>query len=184
MKHDEGMEMLDSEDQEYEEGEYEDLIDKIESGLHGIASAKKDQIVARIATFFKRIPQDDRNTLLYRRNVTISLPESSTAEVLFVNPMISDKKYSPLIPLWIISLRSELVDAPVYEFLYTLAHEMAHVFLEHALCHNTGGDDVIANIWAVELAADEKVIEWGFEDELTKTPDNYINNPEKFKDQF
>lgn len=149
--------------------EIEELKVIVESRMHGIATVLKDAIVDQLAEVLLSIPTADRNTLIDMRGVHFVLPENCTAEVFFVNPMISDKKFDPMIPVWIISLNSELYCAPSYEFRYVVAHELAHVFFEHGLPGQPQKE-----IKEIELEADGKVVKWGFEQELKQTPYNYL----------
>ena len=127
--------------------------------LHGCASIEKDKVVSLISKVFNRIPEDDLVVLELKRNVQFIMPAHATAEVIYVNP-IADPEYG-MVTVWLISLPPARAKHPEHEFIYTVAHEMAHVFLEH-----TGRVKSENPIKELELKADRQVIKWGFEDEL------------------
>lgn len=138
-----------------------------ENRLHGCASTDKDKVVSLISKVFNRIPEDDLFVLTVKRNVQFIMPADATTEVIFVKPK-ADPKYG-MVPVWLISLPPTRAKYPEHEFIYTVAHEMAHVFLEH-----TGRDESKNAIKESELEADRQVIKWEFEDELKETGHNYI----------
>ena len=57
--------------------------------------------------------------------------------------------------IWIVCLVSGLLDCSWNEIIYTVTHEMAHVFFEHYIGDESG-----------EIEADKQVVKWGFEKEL------------------
>ena len=142
----------------------------IELRLHGILSANRDKIIKIITEVFARIPEQDKEVLLEKRNIHFILPETCTAEIIFANPLIStDERYGPMIPIWLICLSNDLLAADKDEFIYTLAHELAHSYFEHS-----GVASSIEKLKACEIEANRKVVEWGFEVELKKCPDSYL----------
>lgn len=151
--------------------ERSELIEQAESLLLGIRSEERDRIITLLAAIFEKIPEDDRNILLNMRNIHILLPFSNcSTEQTFARP-INDKDHMhhELAPIWHICLPSDMVSAPKTQFIYSVVHEFAHAFLEH-------GSHVkdLEERRKRELEADQKVIEWGFEEELKACPFNYI----------
>jgi hypothetical protein len=141
----------------------------IDSRVHGISGEEKDGVVLLISNVLKRISKEDRVLLLDRRCVHFILPINSTAEGVFINPLINtDPRYTPMVPLWLVSLRTDLLTEPMEQQIYTIVHELAHVFHEHGLPGK--GHDPRES----EIQADQKVMEWGFGEELQKTPYNYL----------
>jgi len=125
---------FDSPSFEEEQLEYKaDLIDLLENRLHGIASEERNYAIEILTEVFLRVPKGDSETLIDRRNVQFIIPLNSTAAPFFINPMLVDNRpeFGGMIPLWIISLRPDLIKQPRDEFTYTIAHELAHAFLEH-----------------------------------------------------
>ena len=104
----------------------------------------------------ERIPETDGETLL-DKNFYLVIPFSNT---------VYKRKISPG-ECWLVFLQTDLWDQEKKddEILYTIAHELAHLFFEH-----DGGGRACEQ----EKEADRKVIEWGFEKELRATPHNYL----------
>ena len=57
------------------------------------------------------------------------------------------------------------------EALYTIAHELAHIYLKHSKHIGTHNSEGLKDR---EIEADTQVIQWGFEKELRETSFNYI----------
>ena len=110
----------------------------------------------RIVKVFERIPAADAEALL-RKNFYLVIPFSNTVYKRKINSG----------DCWLVFFQSDLWDQKKKddEILYTIAHELAHLFFEH-----DGGGRACAQ----EKEADKKVIEWGFEKELRGTPNNYL----------
>jgi len=110
----------------------------------------------RIVKVFERIPDTDGEALL-RKKFYLVIP--------FANTVYKRELFSS--ECWLVFFQTDLWDNTKKdeEILYTLAHELAHLFFEH---------DAHADLCAKENEADRKVIEWGFEKELRATPHNYI----------
>jgi hypothetical protein len=144
----------------------------LENRIIGIDEEKPYQsLLKTLKTVFKKIGQPDTDLLIDKRNIYFVLPINCTAQQTFINPLVnSDSRYPHLIPLWFISLRSDFMDMPKPEQIYTIAHELAHIFFEHGRGQAETGKHLARQN---ELEADEKVIQWGFEKELKKTPCNY-----------
>ncbi len=110
----------------------------------------------RIVKIFERIPAADAEGLL-RKNFYLVIPFSNTVYKRKINSG----------DCWLVFFQSDLWDQKRKdeEILYTIAHELAHLFYEH-----DGGGRACEQ----EKEADRKVIEWGFEEELRATPHNYL----------
>jgi len=126
-----------------------------------------------LSSVFKRIDPADADILFDKRNVYFVFPSvNCTVHQTIINPMInSDARYSPLIPLWVINFSVDFENKPKHEQIYTIAHELAHIFFEHG---RGCGEDERKIARKIEIEADGKVIEWGFVEELKKTPYNYL----------
>jgi hypothetical protein len=105
---------------------------------------------------FERIPETDGETLL-EKNFYLVIPFSNA---------VYKRRISPG-ECWLVFLQTDLWDQEKKndEILYTIVHELAHLFFEH---------DAQSDLCAKENEADRKVIEWGFEKELRATPHNYL----------
>lgn len=134
--------------------------------MHGIGSSERIYVMEIFAEVFRRIGEKDSETLILKRNVQFVIPVSSTATPFFINPFMADNRpeFGGMIPVWLISLSPDLIRGPRHEFMYTVAHELAHALLEH------GSGDMSEQ----ELEADSQVLKWGFKEELKKTPFNYL----------
>ncbi|MEJ2587900.1 MAG: hypothetical protein P8165_10055 [Deltaproteobacteria bacterium] len=143
-----------------------------EGRVFGITSADKYTITAIISRVLQRIPKKDRVVLKQKRNVVFVVSDSANAEAMFIAPPTEMK----MIPVWLVTLPIEVFCYEIHEMIYTIAHELAHVFLKHI--PYAGGlsdkEDSVQAIRATEIVADQKVIAWGFEDELRKSACNYI----------
>lgn len=117
-----------------------------------------------IANTLDRLPEQDLDYLLYNRVMRILQPVVSTViELNDLNLSVRDETGR----ITLLVFHSDLCDKPLPEITYTIAHEFAHVFLGHATNDINVDKDC-------ERQADRQVIEWGFDDELRKTPYNYI----------
>lgn len=140
-----------------EEGE--DLLERI----IGYSFSGAEELLAVLVEVFERIPENNAETLLRERNVRFVLPWFS-----FAVPRYHFANQNE----WLIALRSELHREEWNNRLYTVAHELAHAFLEHNGVLKSPDEQQ-----ALELAADRQVIKWGFEEELWCCPYNYLDRP-------
>lgn len=117
-----------------------------------------------VADTLNRLPEEDLDYLLYTKVIRIIQPVSNT--VIELNELnLSLKDDSGKIIL--VAFESRLCDRGPVETTYIIAHEFAHIFLGHAT-NETRVDE------RCEIMADEQVLKWGFEEELTGSPFNYI----------
>jgi hypothetical protein len=65
-----------------------------------------------------------------------------------------------MIGLWLICLSSDILKRSKEEALYTIAHELAHVYLEIPKIAS-----MIEEFSDQDKEADKQIIEWGFESE-------------------
>tara|TARA_B100000315_G_scaffold220978_1_gene224045 strand:+ start:364 stop:882 length:519 start_codon:yes stop_codon:yes gene_type:complete len=139
--------------------------------IHGNQSIDdREELSSYLKSVFLQIPEQEASTILVKRSVHFILPGANcTAEKLLINSGLVDKEHKIFYPVWLIILSQDILKKPNHEIIYTLSHELAHAFLEHSL-----GVDSLDIAKEREIEADKKVIEWGFENELKKTPYNYI----------
>ena len=109
-----------------------------------------------VVKVFERMPETDGETIL-GKNFYLVIPFSNT---VYKRNIISGE-------CWLVFFQTDLWNQGKKddEILYTIAHELAHLFFEH---------DAQSELSAKEEEADRKVIEWGFEKELRATPHNYL----------
>lgn len=137
---------------------YEELQDCI---LY-INDTESEQLLDVLVKVFSRLPEDDAREVLFK-HVMFILPTTCFARDIHIFTP-KDKHI-----IWLIVLTKDLFEGSEAEFIYTVAHELAHVFLEHSM-FKKNMDSVKMN----EIAADKQVVKWGFEKELRAYPDNYL----------
>ena len=74
-----------------------------------------------------------------------------------------------MVAIWLVILNHNIHNEPKEHALYSIAHELAHVYLEHT--QSSSGKE---EFYQREIDADKQVIKWDFENELRQTPYNYI----------
>ena len=74
-----------------------------------------------------------------------------------------------MVAVWLICLSADILKKSREEALYTIAHELAQVYLEHPKTAS-----MIEEFSEREIEADKQVIKWNFESELRQAPFNYI----------
>jgi len=150
--------------------EFSDKVDRrveIDQNIfsNGLSEVYDERLRDHIANTLNRLPEEDLDYLLYNRVMRVIQPVVNTViELNELNLSIKDEKGR----ITLLVFHSALCDRPLEEITYTIAHEFAHVFLGHAT------NDISVDK-ECEEQADRKVIEWGFEEELKKTPYNYIH---------
>lgn len=122
----------------------------------------------------KRIPPEDRDVLMFRRGVRFVVPIiNCTSDMFVIYPRPSQNKndFPPPINVWLVCLSSDILNDTKDVAIYTIAHELAHVLLEHSRLSGASTHDGLSER---EIDADNQVIDWGFESELRNSPDNYL----------
>ncbi len=159
-------------------------------GLH--YCAEKVKLISLISEVLERLPLEDQEIILYKRQVRFIAPitVNSLTEQVFIDPVnarneqtsvcrcnkcnephITPKNgsYDIMVGIWLVCLSSDILKRSKKEALYTIAHEIAHVYLEHPKTASK-----LQKLTEKEIEADKQVIKWGFESELRQTPFNYI----------
>lgn len=117
---------------------------------------------------FLRLPEDDALEILSKR-VLFLLPIASFVQGIDI---ITRKDHNII---WLIVFTKDLLEGSEAEFIYAVAHELAHVFLEQPKFQPIDlqkVDEIIDR--QEEIAADKQVVKWGFEKELRASPNNYL----------
>lgn len=150
--------------------ENKEIFDWLEVNVLGLECEEKEKLKTLIAEVLRRIPEVDR-FIFEKKGVRFVFPSSNcTAERIIVNPMISkDERYHPMVAIWLVVLNHNIYKEPKNHALYSIAHELAHVYLEHT-ARSSGKEESFQR----EGEADKQVIKWDFENELRQTPYNYI----------
>ena len=155
---------------------YDELREWIDDCTLGVNDCdEKDQLISIILEVLNRIPSDDRDVLTLGRNLRFVVPIiNCTADrvVIFPSPSINNNDSPQPIDVWLVCLNSEILKDPKDEIIYTIAHELAHVYLEHSKFGGAVLSKEDNN--KREIDTDKQVIKWGFESELRKSKNNYI----------
>ena len=144
-----------------------DIQKQVRARLLGVSMGHRNRVEQLITRVLGRLPEQDLDRLL-EKNLQIILPSKNSAEAVLANPFSTYEKAGGLVPVCLVCLKSDAVLLPDHEFIYVVAHELAHVFLDHWIpAANMDVDEM-------ELAADRQVLLWGFEESLRKTSYNYL----------
>ena len=145
-----------------------------------------------ISEVLERLPSEDREIVMYKRGVRFIAPitNNCVTEQIFIDPISvrneqttlcrctkcnelhftpKNGRYDMMVGLWFVCLSSDILKRSKEEALYTIAHELAHVYLE---VPKTAA--MIEGYSEKEREVDEQVIKWNFESELRKTQFNYM----------
>ena len=170
-----------------------DLFEWINCNVYGINyCVEKVKLISLISEVFERLPSNDREILMYKRCVRFIAPitNSSVTEQVFIDPIsdrneqttlcrcskcnelhltVKDGKCDMMVGIWLVCLSSNILKRSKEESLYTIAHELAHVYLEHPKTTSR-----IEEISDRDREADKQVIKWNFDSELRQKQFNYI----------
>jgi hypothetical protein len=159
---------------DYDENENE-LLEWVDCNVLGLNDGdEREKLISLISKVLERLQSEDREILMYKRGVRFIAPITinCVAEQVFINPMFSrDERYEPMLAVWLVCLSPDILKRSKVEAIYTLAHELAHVYLEHSKHFGTPNRE---GLLAREKEADKQVIKWGFKLELQQSPFNYI----------
>ncbi len=176
---------------DYDEKKNE-LLEWIDTNIYGLHySLEKVKLISLILEVLERLPSEDRETIMYKRGVRFIAPITANCvtEQVFIDPVnvrneqttlcrcskcnelhLTPKngRYDMMVGIWLICLNSDILKRSKEEAIYTIAHELAHVYLE--LPKTT---DRIEEFSQYEKEVDNQVIKWGFQSELRQTQFNY-----------
>ena len=170
-----------------------DLREWVECNIYGLNYClEKVKLISLISEVLERLPSKDREIIKYQRCVRFIAPitANSVTEQVFIDPIsvkneqkklchcskcnephltVKDGKYEMMVGIWLVCLSSDILKRSKDESLYTIAHELAHVYLEIPKTAS-----MIEGFTEKEREVDEQVIKWDFESELRQTQLNYI----------
>jgi hypothetical protein len=179
---------------DYDENDY-DLYEWMDNNILGLNDGEeKEQLIELIFEVLNRLPSEDREILLYKKGVRFVAPITinCVTEQIFIDPImvrderttlcqcskcnelhltVEDGRYDRMVAIWLVCLSSDILKRSKEEALYTIAHELAHAYLEHSRHVGVSKKEEIRER---EDEADKQVIKWGFESELKETPWNYL----------
>ena len=170
-----------------------DLIEWIDCNIYGLNYClEKIKLITLISEVFKRLPSEDREIIMYQRGVRFIAPISndSVTEQVFIDPISvrneqttlcrctkcnelhftpKNGRYDMMVGIWLVCLSSDILKRSKNESLYTIAHELAHVYLELLKTVSS-----IEEFSEIEREIDEQVIKWNFKSEVQQQKLNYI----------
>jgi hypothetical protein len=169
------------------------LREWIEYNIYGLNYClEKEKLISLISEVLERLPSEDQEIILYKRQVRFIAPITANCitEQVFIDPLsvrneetslcrcskcnephITPKNgnYDIMVGVWLVCLSADILKRSKKASLYTIAHEIAHAYLEHPKTASK-----VEKSSKREIDADRQVIKWGFESELRHTPFNYI----------
>ena len=176
---------------DYDEKKNE-LLEWIDTNIYGLHySLEKVKLISLILEVLERLPSENREIIMYKRGVRFIAPitVNCVTEQVFIDPVSvrneqttlcrcskcnelhftpKNGRYDMMVGIWLICLSSDILKRSKEEAIYTIAHELAHVYLE--LPKTT---DRIEEFSECEREADNQVIKWGFQSELRQEQFNY-----------
>lgn len=170
-----------------------DLREWVDCNIYGLHYClEKVKLISLISEVLERLPQKDREILMYKRAVRFIAPitKNSITEQVFIDLFSvrnernllcrcskcdelhftpKNGRYDMLVGMWLICLSSDILKRSKEEAIYTIAHELASVYLE--LPKTTDG---IEENTVLEENAERQMIIWDFKSELGKTKNYFI----------
>jgi hypothetical protein len=170
-----------------------DLTEWVDCNIYGLNYClEKVKLISLISEVLERLPSEDREVIMHNRGVRFIAPitVNCVTEQVFIDPISvrntsstlcrcskcdelhftpKNGRYDMMVGIWLVCLSSDILKRSREESLYTIAHELAHVYLEHPKTTSR-----IEEFSERERKADRQLIKWNFESELRQTPFNYI----------
>ena len=161
-----------------------DLREWVECNIYGLHYClEKVKLISLISEVLERLPSEDREIIMYKRGVRFIAPISnnSVTEQVFIDPIAfrnkqttlcrcskcnelhftpKNRRYDMMVGVWLICLSHDILKRSRKESLYTIAHELAHVYLEIPKTAS-----MLEGFTEKEREVDKQVIKWGFESE-------------------
>jgi len=177
-----------------------DLREWVDCNIYGLHyCVEKVKLISLISEVLERLPSKDREIILYKRQVRFIAPitASCITEQVFIDPLsvrneqtslcrctkcnephITPKngRYDIMVGIWLVCLSSDILKRSKKESLYTIAHELAHVYLELPKTAS-----MIEGFTEKEREVDEQVIKWNFESELPQKKSIMYMEMEEYK---
>jgi len=177
-----------------------DLREWLEFNIYGLHyCVEKVKLISLISEVLERLPSKEREIILYKRQVRFIAPITANCitEQVFIDPLsvrneqtslcrctkcnephITPKngRYDIMVGIWLVCLSSDILKRSKKESLYTIAHELAHVYLELPKTAS-----MIEGFTEKEREVDEQVIKWNFESELPQKKSIMYMEMEEYK---
>jgi hypothetical protein len=170
-----------------------DLLQWIDCNIYGLNYClEKVKLISLISEVLERLPSEDREIIMYKRGVHFIAPitNNCVTEQLFIDPISikneqttlcrctkcnelhftpKNGRYDMMVGMWLICLSSDILKRSKEEALYTIANELAHVYLEIPKTAS-----MIEGFTEKEREVDEQVMKWDFKSELRHKQFNYM----------
>ena len=177
-----------------------DLCEWVDCNIYGLHyCVEKVKLISLISEVLERLPSKDREIILYKRQVRFIAPITANCitEQVFIDPLsvrneqtslcrctkcnephITPKngRYDIMVGIWLVCLSSDVLKRSKKESLYTIAHELAHVYLELPKTAS-----MIEGFTEKEREVDEQVFKWNFESELPQKKSIMYMEMEEYK---
>ena len=186
---------------DYDENKY-DLREWIECNIYGLNYClEKVKLISLISEVLERLPSKDREIILYKREVRFIAPIANNCitEQIFIDPScirnegtslcrctkcnephltVKNGRYDIMVGIWLVCLSPDILKGPKEQSLYTIAHELAHVYLEIPKTAS-----MIEDFSEKEREVDQQVIKWGFKSELRQKQFNQFYGEDRIQSE-
>ncbi len=176
---------------DYDENRH-DLREWVECNIYGLHYClEKVKLISLISEVLERLPSKDREIIMYQRCVRFIAPitANSVTEQVFIDPISvkneqkklchcskcnevhftpKNGQYDMMVGIWLVCLSPDILKRSKEQSLYTIAHELAHVYLEYPKTAS-----MIEGFTEKEREVDKQVIKWNFESKLRQKQINY-----------
>jgi hypothetical protein len=170
-----------------------DLLQWVDCNIYGLNYClEKVKLISLISEVLERLPSEDREIIMYKRGVRFIAPitNNCVTEQVFIDPISvrneqttlcrcsicnevhftpKNGRYDMMVGVWLVCLSSDILKRSKEGALYTIANELAHVYLEvpKTVSMKEGFSEK-------EKEVDEQVIKWNFESKLRQKQFNYM----------
>jgi hypothetical protein len=170
-----------------------DLLQWVDCNIYGLNYClEKVKLISLISEVLERLPSEDREIIMFKRGVRFIAPitNNCVTEQVFIDPISvrneqttlcrcsicnevhftpKNGRYDMMVGVWLVCLSSDILKRSKEGALYTIANELAHVYLEvpKTVSMKEGFSEK-------EKEVDEQVIKWNFESKLRQKQFNYM----------
>ena len=171
-----------------------DLREWVECNIYGLDYClEKVKLISLISEVLESLPSKDREIIMYKRSVRFVAPITvqSVTEQIFIDPnsvnteksitcrcsKCNELHLTPqngrndiMVGVWLVCLSPDILKKSRQESVYTIAHELAHVYLDHQTA------DGIEGFTEMEIEMDKQLIKWKFEPKLDRGVDRGVKS--------
>ena len=179
-----------------------ELLNWIDCNIYGLNYClEKVKLLSLISEVLERLPSEDRKVLMFKRGVRFIAPitNNSVTEQVFIDPISDGNKKSTLcqcskcnefhftpkngkydmtVGIWLVCLSSDILKRSKKEAFYTIAHELAYVYLDHPKTTS-----MLEGITEKEKEVNKQVIKWGFESESRQKQFNQFYGEDRIQNE-